>query len=720
MAYDLGPKIGIDGEAEFRKQITDITTGLKTMGTEMKVVTTEFIGQENSEKALTAQNQVLGKTVTELSSKLELQKKMLAESASAFGEADSRTQKWQQAVNNTQAELNKANAQIKANENAMKGLGTETESLGNSMDTAAQKSVSFSDILKANLLSDVIKSGIHALGEGLKNAIGALSDAAYAADDLNTLAKQTGLSTEELQKFQYATNLIDVPLETLTGSMTKLTRNMATASKGTGDAAKAFDKLGVNIQNQDGSLRDRNEVFRETIDALGKMSNETERDALAMNIFGKSAQDLNPLILGGADALEALGNEAEQAGVILSQDSLNSLNLVSDSLDRMKATTANMGGLFLSQFAEPLAGGLESVTAWLQRLTGAFSEGGLEGLTRELSAVAKEMTAVLAEKLPEAVNFGAEIISSLGAGILSQLPQIMEAAIQILSTLVSTLSAQLPTLIPAAVDMILTLVTGLLDNLDDLVDPAISIILALAEGLINALPTLIEKAPVIIAKLVTALVENAPKLLTAAVSLIGSLVTGIIGALPQLGQAAGDIITTLVTGVLELGSALLNVGGQIVSGIWQGIKDKAGWFKDQITGFFTGIVDGVKDVLGIESPSRVFAGIGKYMAEGLGVGWDKEYKDIKRGIEDGLSFDAGTVSSNLTVPGITAPGSAFNPADLLSGMVNGVQTALVGAGSNLPQSATIVLQAGDGTTIARWLLPDLRAAMRDDPEPALT
>lgn len=219
--------------------------------------------------------------------------------------------------------------------------------------------------------------GLSAAAGGLIAGLGATAyKSAQAADEINTLAKQTGLSTAEIQKYKYAADLIDVDLETITNSHAKLTKNMATAAKGTGDAAAAFKSLGVSVTNADGSLRNNKAVFNETIDALGRVENETQRDAYAMAIFGKSAQDLNPLILGGSQALEQLGMDAENAGLILSQDTLDSANQFNDAIDTLKAKT---GGSFakigaelatlLTPLLEKAAAALEKVVNWLTNLS---------------------------------------------------------------------------------------------------------------------------------------------------------------------------------------------------------------------------------------------------------------------------------------------------------------------------------------------------------------
>ena len=156
--------------------------------------------------------------------------------------------------------------------------------------------------------------------------------------------------------------------------MSKLTKNMATASKGTGDAYNAFKTLNVEFQNQDGTLRDKQAVFSDVISALGKMENATQRDAYAMQLMGKSAQELNPLILGGADDLKKYGEEAEKAGLILSQDTLDGANELADAIDKIKATvTASMGKVG-SELADNLIPIIENGTEAIVEITDAFSK----------------------------------------------------------------------------------------------------------------------------------------------------------------------------------------------------------------------------------------------------------------------------------------------------------------------------------------------------------
>ena len=243
------------------------------------------------------------------------------------------------------------------------------------------------------------------------------------------------------------------------------------------------------------------------------------------------------------------------------------------------------------------------------------------------------------------VDGAIQIVTQLATGILNMLPQIVALGLDLIVSLANGIAESLPELIPTIVDVILQIVDTLTDpeTLSSLIDASIAIIIALAEGLINSLPKLIEKAPTIISNLVTAIVNNAPKLLVASVEVIKKLATGIIDNLPQIGQVAGEIIGTLFNGIMNLGSALWNIGSNIVSGIWNGIVDNFDVFYENVKGFFSGIIGGVKNILGIHSPSRVFAGIGENMALGLGEGWNDEFGNIKKDIQNGMNFGVATV-----------------------------------------------------------------------------
>lgn len=313
---------------------------------------------------LLAQKQrLLGEAITETSTKLDALKQAEEKAQEQFKKGELSRQEYenlQRQIMATEQKLQSLESRARESNSTLLGISKATESLSKGMGKLADKTSKLSGISSMALLS-----------------IGSMAVAAgRSADDINTLAKVTGLSTEMIQKFSYASDIIDVDLNTLTKSMAKLTKNMETAKKGTGDVSSAFKKLGVSITDNKGALRNNQDVFNDVIKALGKIENETQRDAYAMQIFGKSAQDLNPLILGGADALEELGKEAEDAGLILSQDTLDAANEFNDSIDKLKAKTLGSFSKVGSEIAkdlipimEDVAKTAEDILKWINKLS---------------------------------------------------------------------------------------------------------------------------------------------------------------------------------------------------------------------------------------------------------------------------------------------------------------------------------------------------------------
>ena len=271
-----------------------------------------------------------------------------------------------------------------------------------------------------------------------------------------------------------------------------------------------------------------------------------------------------------------------------------------------------------------------------------------------------------------------DVVTYLAESFITMMPQIVQLGLDVIVSLANGIAESLPELIPTIVDVILQIVETLIDNVDMLVDASIAIIIALAEGLINALPKLIEKVPEIIVKLIKAIVTNAPKLIEAALTLIVTLAKGLIMSIPELIKAIPKIVTAIVNGFMSFMGKIIDIVKNIVKGLWEGIKSMVTWIADKVKGFFSGIVNGVKGFLGIKSPSKVFASIGGYMAEGLGEGWENEYGNIKKQIEGDMNF--GTATVKFASSGV--------------GQYTGaMQSAFGDIAASINQNATIVVQS---------------------------
>lgn len=224
------------------------------------------------------------------------------------------------------------------------------------------------------VLADLAKEGLDKACEAAKQLAGYLKDSAVEsagyADDILTLSTQFGMSTDSLQEFQYMAGLTDTDLSTITGSMSKLTRSMGEMAK-SGEASDAMKQLGVNLYDANGQLKAADEVFLEVIDRLGMMESGTQRDALAMEIFGKSAQELNPLIETGRAGIEAYAQEAHDMGAVLDQDALGSLGAMDDSFVRLEQAgiaLKNTIGVMLAPAITAVTTAITNLSQWFQSL----------------------------------------------------------------------------------------------------------------------------------------------------------------------------------------------------------------------------------------------------------------------------------------------------------------------------------------------------------------
>ena len=271
--------------------------------------------------------------------KIEEEKKIFEQLPKGPGEELTEQQKaLQREIVATQRKLDSYQAEMEQLTSAQDNAARSADNLGTQIEEAGEKT---QKINLAGILTG-INQGLELVGKGaqfVKSSYDALiDDTVTLADDLMVQSSITGLSTDALQEYAYMAELVDTDVSTITGSLTKLTRNMDSATKGTGAAYEAFKTLGVDIYNADGSLRDANDVFTEAIGKLGEMENQTERDAIAMNLFGKSGQELNPIIDAGSDALEEFRQQAHETGYVLSGETLESLGSIDDSIQLLKNT----------------------------------------------------------------------------------------------------------------------------------------------------------------------------------------------------------------------------------------------------------------------------------------------------------------------------------------------------------------------------------------------
>lgn len=351
----------LDGEKEYKAAVSEINASLRVLNSEMKLVSEQFKNNDKSVEALTASSDVLSRQILTQKEKIEALQAALKNSAERYGEADARTKRWQTTLNNAEAELAKMEQQLQSNTEALSDASSGLDTLDGGLLDATESGAGLGDVL-----SDLTgKLGVN-LPEGATNALNSMTsldggialligsiaaasaaivevekaladltlEQAAAAGEIQDLSMQTGLSTEAVQRYQYACDLIGVSFDTVASSQAKMIQSMADVQSGSETAAATWNQLGIEVMDADGSLRDAQEVFLEVIDVLGQIENVTQRDAVSMEIFGRSAQDLNPLIVQGTDAFQALCDEASKVGTVLTDVQLEALAGVDDALIR--------------------------------------------------------------------------------------------------------------------------------------------------------------------------------------------------------------------------------------------------------------------------------------------------------------------------------------------------------------------------------------------------
>lgn len=624
----------------------------------------------------------------------------------------------------------------------------DTSDYEKSLDDAGKETSNFGDKLK-NGLATAAKVGAAAIGAlttaatDVTGAVikGAGEVAAYG-DNIDKMSQKMGLSAEAYQEW-------DAIMQHSGTSMESLKSGMKTLANAVENGNDAFERLGIS-QEQIASMN-QEELFSATISALQNVESETERTYLAGQLLGKGATELGALLNTSAEDTEAMRQRVHELGGVMSDEAVKASAAYQDSLQDMKTAMSGVSRGIMSDFmpsittlmngfteliiggdsaneliSEGINGMVQNITDKLPQIMSA-AEGIIDGL----------LTAII-DNLPSLIESGTQILISIVEGIVGHLPSLVSAAVDIMVTLATGLIDAIPTLILAIPDIIMAFANGVIDNLPKIIESGqklmdsfkdgifnklpdmlaqlpeiidgflgfitenlpnvlnqgMELLNSLIDGILGAIPDLLAALPSIITSFINFIADNLPSIVSAGIDLLMNLITGIIKAIPDLIAALPQIIVAIVKGIGSLLGSIVKIGKNIVEGIWEGIVGMATWIKEKVTGFFDGIVGGIKDFLGIHSPSTVFADMGKNMALGLGEGWDDEFSDVQKQIQDGMDFGTATVDFASSGLGMSS-----------AGIVNGINSAASSGGSNI--TIPINLMLPDMTVLASYLLGPL-------------
>jgi len=714
----FGGAVKLTGESEYKKALNNISQGLKEVSAQMKLTDASFDKNDKSVEALSERNKnltsqldlqrqklsVLQTQYAKMSSEYEKnakkhealvksydeEKNKLDQIGKELGTESAEYKKQEQVVNQLAQEVKKSTTAQDANAKSMSKMRVELtnaqteckktekaiDELGDELDDGGEKINKFAKLGSAIKGVGVALSAVGTAASAVGGAMAsATKELATYADDMTTLSTVTGVSTDKLQAYNYAAELVDVSLDTMTGSMARNVKAMSSAASGSSKYADAYSKLGVSVTDANGQLRDGEDVYWESIDALGQISNETERDALAMQLFGKSAQELNPLIEKGSDGIKDLTDEAKAMGAVLSEDQLNAAAEFDDSMQRIKsgagAAKNAIGTVLLPQLTELATGGKD--------LLGEFTNGILEAngdMEKIGDVIGKALSGavdIINQMLPKVLNVGIGIVNSLLKGVLSALPELARTLVSAIPELVNALLSALPLLFTVGAQIIIELLAGLGETLPELITQVIAIVPLLVKtfadniplllkgavsffmAIIQALPTIIKELlielPKVIKTIVNFHIQSIPLILEAAVQLFGALISAIPQIIPQLIGAIPDIISAIFDALTSPDSikAIGQAGMDLIKGLWNGIKDMTGWIGEKIKGFGESILSGLKKFFGIASPSKVMANVvGKNLALGIGQGFEDNIDEVNKDIQDGIEVNPiGNVAAQM-------------------------------------------------------------------------
>jgi phage-related protein len=639
MAVNIGPKIGVDGEAEYRRQINQIIQQSKTLESQMKLVASSFTSATSAEEKSAKTSAVLTKQIEVQRARVKLLAEQTGKAAAKYGEADIRTQKYQE-------QLNKATASLNKMQNELRDTSRGVEDLGEDMNVGKSKALSFGDVLKANLASEFIVSGIKAMASAIKEAASALAELGkqsimgFAEQEqliggVDTLFKESSAQVQQYANEAYKAAGLSANqyMETVTSFSASLLQSMGgdtqaaaeKANRAITDMSDNANKMGTDmtsIQNayqgfakQNYTMLDnlklgyggtKQEMERLVAEAAA-MTEEQEKLNVAVNagdlsfsnivdaisvvqehldIAGTTADEAATTIQGSANAMKSawrnlitgMSNENLDLGELV-QNTIDSINIFADNL-----TTRLQ--IMLPRFAE----GLNKLVTGLIPYVGPALELLLPSLVQGIGG----LVSGIVQALPAAVEAITAVIPMLVEQLTILLPQIISAGVEIIAALASGIGENLPTLIPAVVDAIITITEGLLDHIDLLIIAAGQLIVGLAEGLIKAIPRLIGRLP--------------------------------------------EIISAIVNGLLKGLAAIGEVGLELVKGLFNGISNAAKWLYEKVKGWASSVVGWIKDFFGIHSPSKVFADeVGKFIPPGITLGVEQAMPRAMRAMGDELA-----------------------------------------------------------------------------------
>ena len=676
-----------------------------------------------------------------LAQKQELLKKQIEQTKSkvtALKDAQKNADKQiKDGVEISQSQYRKLQREIASSESSMKALKEESKKTNSTISKIGEAFSSLGSKAGATLKTVATSAAaITAAGVAGAVAMGKASVESYAEYEQLIGGVETLFGESQDKVVEYANNAYKTAglsaseyMETATSFSASLLQSLG------GDTAKAVDvadmaitdmadnanKMGTSIdliQNAYQGFAKQNYTMLDNL-KLGYGGTKTEMERLLIDAekFSGVKYDISNL----NDVYSAIHVVQEQMG-ITGTTAKEASKTISGSINAMKSSWSNLLigmsdenadlEMLISNFVESIFTALDNILPRIEVFVG------------QLPTIISNILSKVSEYLPQILSTGAEIIQSLISGLQQNMPQIMNIIMQVMMMIVQTLismlpnilemgitilvelingiAQSLPTLIPTIVECVLLIVQTLLDNIELIIEAGINILIALIQGIINALPLIIEKLPIIVQKIVDVIVNNLPLLIEASLQIIVALAEGIIKNLPELLATIPKIVESIVTGFSKLKEKITNIGKNLIEGIWNGMKNAQAWLIDKIQQLCSNALGAIKAFFGIESPSKVMRDeVGKFMAEGIGVGFNKQMPSVIEAMKEKLATVSSALNTELNfgdIPQVQGNKIISENSYVTKNYTNTIET--------IRQPSNIELSL-NGTKFARAIIPSL-------------
>lgn len=735
MPVNIGPKIGIDGEKEFRQNLNSISQQLKTLGTEMKAVTSAFDANDKSQENLANQSQVLTEQLSLQEKRIAEIQKALDHARSNYAENSNQVQRWQQAMNNAVAELNKTRSQLSKVQSEMDGTEDSTKDLTEALNDVGGASEKASGGLSSMTVAmgNLISSGIQAAASAVADLVSSLwnldestEEYRVAQGKLNTAFEAAG-SNANMAAYAYG-EFYKILGDTDTATeasqlLSKLTTDGEDIAYWTHIAAGVFGEFGdslpieglIEASNETAKTAQVTGVLADALNWVGISEDAVNEKLASMSDATERADYLMNLLMdtydGSADAFWK-NNEALTA-------SREAQTKWMDTLSKLGTTVQTVKTNLISEF-------LPSIASVANAFNGMLT--GTEGADEQFATAVGDLVNTAVSKLPEFLSMGVQIITALASGIVQSIPTVVASIPQIVTNIGAALAELFPQIIDMGVQLLDQLTSGIESGLPDMVsripqiitefldyltgelptilEKGVEILNNLVDGIIESIPDMVAALPEVITAFTQFIAENFPKIIKSGGEIIGNLIMGILGAIPEILINLPSVISAMIDALKEGYKQFQNIGKYLLEGLWEGISSKISWLADKVRNVVSTVVDAAKDFLGINSPSKVFADMGENMALGLGEGFAGEMRGVQRQIDRSM---AGLVAPTMTY-GVTAATSApvYSGGDTIGASVGAaVRAALDGAAVYLNgrKVGNLITQQQNQTAIARGQSP---------------